>query len=62
VRDDRSVDRDDVAEARRVLRDLIAKVETSELDASPLVLARLAGALDALEAIGEPGPQNQESG
>lgn len=43
----------DVAEAHRVLHELITKVERGELDASPFMLARLTGALDALGAITE---------
>lgn len=43
----------DVAEAKRVLREVIAGVERGELDAPPLMLARLAGALDALDTITE---------
>ena len=41
----------DVAEARRVLHELIARVERGELDAPALLLARLTGARDALDAI-----------
>jgi len=41
LRDDGHVNSDDVAEARRVLRNLVAKIEGGELDASPLALARL---------------------
>ena len=34
----------DVAQAQRVLHELIGRVERDELDAAPLMLARLTGA------------------
>lgn len=50
----------DVAEAQRVLHDLITRVDRGELDAAPLMLARLTGALEALNALsnrdGDDGP------
>ena len=44
----------DVAEAQRVLHELITRVERGELDAPALLLARLTGARDALDAITDP--------
>ena len=52
----------DVAEAQRVLRDLIARVEAGELDAPALLLARLTGALDALDAVTNPRATHGDDG
>lgn len=41
----------DVPEAARLLRAVAAAVERGELDASPVMLSRLTGALDVLDAL-----------
>jgi predicted transcriptional regulator len=45
------MEQEDLAEAQQVLRDLITKIEDGELEAPTLLLARLTGALDALNAL-----------
>ena len=41
----------DQAEVARVLRGVLGAVEAGELDAPPLMLARMSGALDVLDSV-----------